>query len=84
MKQIEGGPLQAADNVTEVAWIFWRKSVAKGGWENLKDLQTSYLWMTPQSGKYYADCREKQPKPQGQDDETAKKLWDITEKAVGL
>ena len=38
----------------------------------------------PQSGKYYADCREKEPKPQGQDDETAKKLWDITAKAVGL
>ena len=40
--------------------------------------------LNPQSGKYYADCREKEPKPQGQDDETAKKLWDITAKAVGL
>ena len=38
----------------------------------------------PQSGKYYADCREKEPRAQGQDDETAKKLWDITAKAVGL
>jgi len=36
------------------------------------------------NGRYYSDCREKQPAPQADNVEDAKKLWDISEQLVGL
>jgi len=36
------------------------------------------------SGRYYSDCKEKDAAPQAQDDETAEKLWELSEKLVGL
>ncbi len=36
------------------------------------------------SGKYYADCAESQPTKYAQDDIMAKKLWDLSEKIVGI
>ena len=36
------------------------------------------------SGGYYSDCREKRPSQRAQDDRGCKKLWDISEKMVGL
>lgn len=32
----------------------------------------------------YSDCAPKTPAPQGQDDEAAKKLWDLSASMVGL
>ena len=34
--------------------------------------------------RYYSDCAEKQPAPQARKEEDAKKLWEISEKLVGL
>jgi len=36
------------------------------------------------SGGYYSDCRQKRPSQRAQDDRGCKKLWDISEKMVGL
>ena len=36
------------------------------------------------SGKYYCDCKETQLKPIGKDEETAEKLWMLSEKLVKL
>jgi len=36
------------------------------------------------SGRYYSDCREKAPSSRAQSDEDAKKLWELSEKLVGL
>ena len=37
-----------------------------------------------ESGNYYSDCAQKPASPQGQDAEAAKKLWELSEKMVGL
>ena len=36
------------------------------------------------SGLYFADCKVKQPSSGAEDDEAAKKLWEISAKSVGL
>ncbi|HZS39290.1 MAG TPA: SDR family oxidoreductase [Polyangia bacterium] len=36
------------------------------------------------SGKYFAKCREKAPSRRAQDDDTARKLWDVSAKLTGL
>jgi len=36
------------------------------------------------TGKYYSDCAEKQAAPQALDDDVAEKLWEASEKLVGL
>ncbi|KAF7646770.1 hypothetical protein LDENG_00182800 [Lucifuga dentata] len=37
-----------------------------------------------QSGRYFSDCGEKQPAPEGRDDEVAKRLWEESARLVGL
>ncbi|XP_058833913.1 retinol dehydrogenase 12-like [Topomyia yanbarensis] len=37
-----------------------------------------------ESGKYYADCTEKKPSKAGRDEETARWLWNVSEKMTGL
>ena len=34
--------------------------------------------------RYYSDCKEKQAARQARSEEDAKKLWEISEKLVGL
>ncbi|KAK7104588.1 retinol dehydrogenase 13-like [Littorina saxatilis] len=36
------------------------------------------------TGKYFSDCHEKEAAPQAQDDDAAKRLWDISEKWTKL
>ncbi|XP_028563122.2 dehydrogenase/reductase SDR family member 13 isoform X1 [Podarcis muralis] len=36
------------------------------------------------SGRYFADCRLHDPKPHARDDAVAKKLWEVSERMVGL
>ena len=36
------------------------------------------------TGKYYSDCKEVTPSPNALDKFTAKQLWDLSEKLVGL
>ncbi|XP_067874332.1 retinol dehydrogenase 13 [Heterodontus francisci] len=36
------------------------------------------------SGLYFSDCCAKEPAPQARDDDDAKKLWELSEKMVGL
>jgi NAD(P)-dependent dehydrogenase (short-subunit alcohol dehydrogenase family) len=36
------------------------------------------------NGRYYSDCAEKQPAPQAEIIEDAKKLWEVSEQLVGL
>jgi len=40
--------------------------------------------ISDENGKYYSDCRRKEPAVQAQNDEDAKKLWQISEKLTGL
>lgn len=37
-----------------------------------------------EGGKYYFNCAERLPHEHARDEETAKKLWVLSEKAVGL
>ena len=37
-----------------------------------------------QSGRYYSDCKERWPGRDGEDDEVAEKLWDLSLKLVEL
>ena len=37
-----------------------------------------------ESGLYYSDCARKDASAHGRDDEAAKKLWELSEKMVGL
>ena len=37
-----------------------------------------------QNGGYYSDCRQKVPSQKSMDDRACKKLWDMSEKMVGL
>lgn len=37
-----------------------------------------------ESGFYYSDCARKTPAPQAQDDDAAKRLWDLSASMVGL
>ncbi|XP_060538295.1 dehydrogenase/reductase SDR family member 13-like [Pantherophis guttatus] len=36
------------------------------------------------SGRYFVDCQAKVPSPQARDDQLAKKLWEFSERLVGL
>ncbi len=36
------------------------------------------------TGRYFRDCRERQPKPWAADDAAAERLWEISEKLTGL
>lgn len=36
------------------------------------------------TGKYFVDCKEKEPKDHAKDEEMAKWLWDESEKITGL
>jgi len=36
------------------------------------------------SGRYYSDCRETRPKPQAENMEDAKRLWEVSEQLTGL
>uniref|UniRef100_A0A8C6VE10 Short-chain dehydrogenase n=1 Tax=Naja naja TaxID=35670 RepID=A0A8C6VE10_NAJNA len=36
------------------------------------------------SGQYFVDCRPKVPSPQAHDDQLAKKLWEFSERLLGL
>jgi len=40
--------------------------------------------ISDENGKYYSDCRRMEPAVQAQNDEDAKKLWQISEKLTGL
>ena len=37
-----------------------------------------------ETGLYYSDCAQKEAAPQGQDDVTAEKLWELSSRLVGL
>ena len=37
-----------------------------------------------ENGKYYSDCRRKEPALQAQNDDDAKKLWELSERLTGL
>lgn len=36
------------------------------------------------SGRYYSDCKEKRPRPQAENMEDAKRLWDLSEQLTGI
>ena len=36
------------------------------------------------SGRYFAKCKISQPSPASQDEEAARKLWEVSEKMTGL
>mmetsp|Transcript_45099 Transcript_45099/g.75256 ORF Transcript_45099/g.75256 Transcript_45099/m.75256 type:complete len:307 (+) Transcript_45099:92-1012(+) len=61
--------------------VFFLKTIPEGA------ATTVYVATNPAvedvSGKYFADCAETTPSKEAQDDETAKRLWDVSEKLVG-
>uniref|UniRef100_A0A2A4IXN8 Retinol dehydrogenase n=1 Tax=Heliothis virescens TaxID=7102 RepID=A0A2A4IXN8_HELVI len=73
-------------NVFYKLFILFGNSFSKTSWEGA---QTSiYLAVSPEvegiSGKYYSDCHEKTLKGIANDKDLARKLWDVSEKVVGL
>lgn len=62
------------------------KPILKSAWEGAQT--TIHLAVSPEvnnvSGKYFADCREKSTGKAAQNADTAKKLWKISEKLVGI
>uniref|UniRef100_A0ABM5ENR2 Dehydrogenase/reductase SDR family member 13 isoform X2 n=1 Tax=Pogona vitticeps TaxID=103695 RepID=A0ABM5ENR2_9SAUR len=64
-----------------VAWLFFRDAV--------DGAQTSIYCATQEgieafSGRYFADCQVQEPRPHARDDAAAKKLWELSERLVGL
>ncbi|KAJ7309089.1 hypothetical protein JRQ81_008402 [Phrynocephalus forsythii] len=64
-----------------VAWLFFR--------DPTDGAQTSIYCATQEgleafSGRYFADCQVREPWPHARDDGTAKKLWEVSERLVGL
>lgn len=62
-------------------WVFFKS--AKSGAQT-----TLYCAMEPtiagDTGKYYSDCKLKEPEPHAKDDAMAEWLWNISEKLTGL
>jgi NAD(P)-dependent dehydrogenase (short-subunit alcohol dehydrogenase family) len=60
----------------------FQRSIAKGSRTSI------YLCAAPEvatiSGEYFADCKIAKPTSHGRDDAAARKLWDISERMVGL
>ncbi|XP_053223199.1 dehydrogenase/reductase SDR family member 13-like [Podarcis raffonei] len=62
-------------------WLFFRDATSGA--------QTSIYCATEEgiekySGRYFANCRLHDPKPHARDDAVAKKLWEVSERMVGL
>nr|XP_028564143.1 dehydrogenase/reductase SDR family member 13-like [Podarcis muralis] len=62
-------------------WLFFRDTTSGA--------QTSIYCATEEgiekySGRYFANCRLHDPKPHARDDAVAKKLWEVSERMVGL
>ncbi|XP_041043427.1 retinol dehydrogenase 14a [Carcharodon carcharias] len=64
-----------------VSWAFF-KTPEQGAQTSL------YLATSPEvkevSGKYFGDCKQEELLPKAMDDAVAKKLWDMSERMVGL
>uniref|UniRef100_A0A8D0GI87 Dehydrogenase/reductase 13 n=1 Tax=Sphenodon punctatus TaxID=8508 RepID=A0A8D0GI87_SPHPU len=63
------------------SWLFFR--------DPTDGAQTSVYCATQEgiemfSGRYFADCRVQEPWPHARDDAVAKKLWEVSERLVGL
>lgn len=58
------------------------RSPAKGA-ETVIWLATAPVEATP-NGAYFKDCRVKQPAPQGEDDEVARRLWEVSAQLTGV
>ncbi|XP_033028023.1 dehydrogenase/reductase SDR family member 13-like [Lacerta agilis] len=64
-----------------ILWLFSR--------DTINGAQTSIYCATQEgiekySGRYFANCSLQDPKPHAQDDAVAKKLWEVSERMVGL
>ncbi|XP_027675930.1 dehydrogenase/reductase SDR family member 13 isoform X1 [Chelonia mydas] len=64
-----------------ISWLFFR--------DPTDGAQTSIYCATQEgiemfSGRYFVDCRVQDPRPQARDDAVAKKLWEVSERMVGL
>ncbi|XP_015685479.1 dehydrogenase/reductase SDR family member 13-like, partial [Protobothrops mucrosquamatus] len=72
------------------SWLFrmvWFLAVFKRDCDT--GAQTSIYCATEEgieslSGQYFADCQPKMPCPQARDDQLAKKLWEFSERLLGL
>lgn len=64
-----------------ISWLFFR--------DPTDGAQTSIYCATQEgiemfSGRYFVDCRVQDPRPPARDDAVAKKLWEVSERMVGL
>lgn len=69
--------------------VLWSMLVQLGAVSLEKGAETSlYLATSPQvkgvTGKYFAKCKQKEPKPIAHDAALRKKLWDFSEKHAGI
>jgi len=70
-------------------WISWMVRLATPFFRSTeKGAETVlYLATSPEvegvSGKYFKDCKEKHPSRTAQDDELARRLWEVSEQQVG-
>ncbi|KAG8122557.1 hypothetical protein E2320_018048 [Naja naja] len=71
-------------------WTLWLVWIMKLFIRNCEaGAQTSIYCATEEgierlSGRYFVDCRPKVPSPQACDDQLAKKLWELSERLLGL
>ncbi|KAG8122555.1 hypothetical protein E2320_018046 [Naja naja] len=71
-------------------WVFWSFQFMRLFSRDSKaGAQTSIYCATEEgierlSGQYFVDCRPKVPSPQARDDHMAKKLWEFSERLLGL
>uniref|UniRef100_K7FKK4 Dehydrogenase/reductase 13 n=1 Tax=Pelodiscus sinensis TaxID=13735 RepID=K7FKK4_PELSI len=64
-----------------ISWLFFRDP-ADGAQTSLYCASQEGIEMF--SGRYFVDCQVKDPWPQARDDAMAKKLWEVSERMVGL
>ena len=67
-------------------WIFWPLNtfLIKTPFYGAQTTLYCCLHDSISNGGYYSDCRQKLPSRRALDDRACKKLWDISEKMVGL
>lgn len=71
---------------TWYGWLCWpiHKFFVKTPYYGAQTTLYCCLSDSIQNGGYYSDCRQKVPSQKSMDDRACKKLWDMSEKMVGL
>uniref|UniRef100_A0A8C6V9G6 Dehydrogenase/reductase SDR family member 13-like n=1 Tax=Naja naja TaxID=35670 RepID=A0A8C6V9G6_NAJNA len=87
---VHPGPVRTQAGYSSSRWLFWLLYLSEGLKQDCDTgAQTSIYCATEEgieslSGRYFADCRLLEPWSQARDDHMAKKLWEFSERLLGL